>query len=428
MRRLIAVALLAGCASAGAPPGGPEDHAPPAIVTVTPDSGQTNANPKLVEFRFDEVVSDRPSGATSLDQLFLVSPRRGNEAPNVSWHRSRITIKPRRGFLPNTAYRITMLPGISDLRGNVRKQGASVLFSTGASFPALSILGRVFDWAAQRPVSGAYVEAVSSVDTNVVYLAATDTSGQFDVGPLPAGQYLVRALIDQNANRTLDRNEKWDSTTMLVTVTRPVIELDAIERDSTPAAFSDVTVEDSVTVRASFDKPLDPALPLQPALVRLQRADSSELTVTRVQWASMFEQGKRAADSLRRVQIADSVRRADTTRARQAPVPQPPSAATPTPAAPRGPPPPPKPKAPPPERTIVISVSPSTPLVVGTTYRVTARGLRNLVGRSSEIRRTFSPPKPAAPDSTQKAPPDSAKKTPPDSARRPPTPPTRPPR
>jgi hypothetical protein len=238
VRRLIAVALLAGCASAGAPPGGPEDHAPPAIVTVTPDSGQTNANPKQVEFRFDEVVSDRPSGATALDQLFLVSPRRGNEAPNVSWHRSRITIKPRRGFLPNTAYRVTMLPGISDLRGNVRKEGASVLFSTGASFPALSILGRVFDWAAQRPVSGAYVEAVSSADTNVVYLAATDTSGQFDVGPLPAGQYLVRALIDQNSNRTLDRNEKWDTTTKTITDTRPVIELDAIERDSTPAAFS----------------------------------------------------------------------------------------------------------------------------------------------------------------------------------------------
>lgn len=413
MRRLIALVLVAGCASAGAPPGGPEDHAPPAIVAITPDSGQTNANPKQVEFRFDEVVSDRPSGATALDQLFLVSPRHGNEAPNVSWHRSRITIKPRHGFLPNTAYRVTMLPGISDLRGNVRKEGASVLFSTGATFPALSILGRVFDWAAQRPANGAYVEAISTADTNIVYLAATDTSGQFDVGPLAAGTYLVRALIDQNANRTLDRNEKWDTTTKTVTDTRPVVELDAIERDSTPAAFADVTVEDSVTVRAAFDKPLDPALPLQPALMRLQRADSSELTVTRVQWASAYERAKQAADSARRAQAADSARRADTTRALQPPVARPPSPAAPTPPTQRGPPPPPKPRAPPPERAIVISVSPSTPLVVGTTYRITARGLRNLVGASSEVRRTFSPPKPVPPDSTKKAPPDSTRRPPP---------------
>jgi len=120
VRRLIVVALVAGCASAGAPPGGPEDRAPPAIVSITPDSGATNVALKQVEFRFDEVVSDRPTaGKTELDQLFLVSPFDGS--PRVYWHRNHIDVRPRKGFRANTADAVTLLPGLADLRGNVLK-------------------------------------------------------------------------------------------------------------------------------------------------------------------------------------------------------------------------------------------------------------------------------------------------------------------
>lgn len=417
MRRLIVLALAGGCASAGAPPGGPEDHEPPQVVAIVPDSGKTNVMPKEVEFRFDEVVSDRPSGATALDQLFLISPRTGGGSAKVSWHRSRITVRPSRGFRPNTAYRITMLPGIADLRGNVRHSGATVLFSTGATFPAFSIPGRVFDWAAQHVANGVYVEAISRADTNIVYLAATDSTGQFDVGPLGAGTYLVRALIDQNANRTLDRNEKWDTTTVTITNARQAIELDAIERDSAAAAFQNIVVDDSVTIHVLFDKPLDPAIPLQPALIRLQRPDSSELVVTKVEWATAFDQS-------RHTRLADSTRRGDSTRARP-PAAAAPAPPVPTPGGPRQAPPPPKPKAPPPDRAIVVTVSPTTPVLPGPTYRIEARGLRNLVGNSTVIRRTFSAPKPPK-DTTIKNPPDSARRPPADSARRPPA--ARPPR
>ena len=441
MRRLIALALTTGavagiaCASAGAPPGGPEDHAPPQILSVTPESGQTNVRPKEVEFRFDEVVSDRGTGATAVDQLFLISPRIG--APDVSWHRRRITVKPGKGFLPNTAYRITVLPGLADLRGNVRKDGATVLFSTGAGFPPYSILGVVFDWVGQQVVKGAYVEAVSHPDTNVVYVAATDSAGDFEVGPLPAGEYTLRAMIDQNSNRTLDRNEKWDSATVTVSNARPVVELDAIERDTVPPAISNIEVVDSVTLRVTFDKPIDPVMPLQPALVQLQRSDSTPLEVTRVQRNSVYEEARRAqaadsvkraqaadsvkraqaADSARRAQATDSSRRADSLRARQ---PAPPPAARPAapPAAPSGgraPPPPRKPKNPPPDRAIVISVAPRTPMVPGQKYSIRLTGLRNLVGKSSPLGpRSFNVavPKPAPGDTARRPPADSARKPP----------------
>jgi hypothetical protein len=207
-----------------------------------------------------------------------------------------------------------------------------------------------------------------------------------------------------------------------------MIELDVIERDSSAAAFQNIVVDDSVTVHVTFDKPLDPSIPLQPALIRLQRADSSQLLVTKVEWATAFDQARQA-------QLADSARRADTTRARQAAAAAPPP--VPTPGGPRGAPPPPKPKSPPPDRAIVLTVSPTNPLVIGSTYRITAQGLRNLVGNSTEIRRTFTVPKPApkpvAKDTTRKTAADSVRRPPPDSARRPPSdsarrpPPGRPP-
>ena len=396
--------LLTSCASAGAPPGGPERHAPPELLSITPDSGATNVHPKEMEFKFDEVVSNRPSGAASeLDQLFLVSPRTGD--PNVSWHRTRITVRPNGGFKPNTAYRITMLPGISDLRGNVRKDGQTIVFSTGPDFPPYTIIGKTFDWAAQNPARDVYVEALSHPDTNTAYVAASDSLGSFDLGPLPAGTYLVRGFLDANHNRILDRNEKWDTTTVVISTASPSIELDLIERDSVPPVFNTIVIDDSVTLHVSFDKPLDPGMQLDTSLIRLQRADSSVMRVTRVQWAGAYDKARQAA-------IADSIKRADTTHAAQKPPPTPP----PTPAAPRGAPPPPKPRTPAPERAIVVNVSPSTPFVRQQTYRITAHHFYNLVGHTHEITRSFTYPKaPPPPKDTAKkgAPPDTARKRPP---------------
>jgi hypothetical protein len=384
------------------------------ITGVSPDSGETKVNIRQVEFRFDEVVSDKPSGGSAtLDGLFLISPRDGS--PDVSWHRSRITVAPRKGFRPNTAYRVTMLPGLVDLRGNILKQGRTILFSTGETFPPFQIIGRVFDWDAQHPANGAIVEAISKQDTTLVYVTATDSSGQFDVGPLPAGQYLLRAIIDANSNRALDRTEKWDTTTANVTTSSPGgFELDAIERDTLPAAIVNVTVEDSVTLRVTFDKALDPAIPLQPALVRVQRADSTALDVIRVQWGSTFDRAKQALDSINRAKADSAALASDTTRrpppaAATAPA-TPPRGAPPVPGGARPAPPAPKPRALPPEKTIVIDLAPRTPLSPGR-YVVSARGLRNLLGRPNDVRRGFTVAPP--PDSTRRRPAaDSTRRTP----------------
>ncbi len=100
MRKLIACLALCGCASQGVPPGGPPDSQAPKLVAVTPDSGARGVKGGSAVFQFDEVVSERPPGVTTLGDLFFVSPRHG--VPNVAWHREAIKLKPRRGWLPNT--------------------------------------------------------------------------------------------------------------------------------------------------------------------------------------------------------------------------------------------------------------------------------------------------------------------------------------
>ncbi|HEV8449608.1 MAG TPA: Ig-like domain-containing protein [Gemmatimonadaceae bacterium] len=406
MRRLIAVAaawLVVACASAGQPPGGPEDHDPPVIVSVKPDSGQLNVRPREIDFQFDEVVAQQALGATDLSRLFLVSPRDGD--PDVSWHRSRITLKLRK-FRSNMAYVVTMLPGLADLRGNIRKEGASIIFSTGPTIPRLGITGVVFDWAAQHTAPNALVEAISRADTTLQFVAVSDTTGRFEIGPIDTGVYLVRALIDANSNRQIDRAEKWDTTETRVTDVRPAVELDAVERDSTPALLTNVITDDSITIHVVFDKYLDPALPLQPALVDLKSADSTRMEVVSVQWGTAFDAARRAADSTRRIdsaRTADSLARArDTSRARAA---QPPIPVNPAPRPPAGvgvpgarpAPPPAKPKALPPDKAVVLTLSPNTRLVPGRSYHLTVRGFRNLVGHAVDQSRTFQVPLPKPP-------------------------------
>jgi len=177
-------ALCAACASPGFPPGGAVDRVPPVLVRVTPDTGTLNVRPREVVFQFDKVISERPASVQSLEQLVVVSPTEG--VVNVDWHRQQIRIRPRKGWRANTAYSVTILPGLSDLQGNATRTPVRTEFSTGARLTNGTIRGVAFDWVAQAVVRGALIEAVTGADTNVRYVAATDSTGRFSLGGLPA--------------------------------------------------------------------------------------------------------------------------------------------------------------------------------------------------------------------------------------------------
>ncbi len=279
LSRIVAVLVVAACASPGSPPGGPVDTQAPEIVRIAPDSGRTGVTPRSVIFRFDEVVSERPAGAASLNALFMISPRDGE--PRVGWGRNEISVRPRRGWKPNTAYTVTLLPGLTDLRGNVRNTGAVMVFSTGQTIPEGRITGTVFDWAEGRILQRALVEARPRTDTTTVYVTTTDSAGTFTIGHLQAGDYQVRGIADANNNRALDPREAWDSVSVVLADSAR-IEVLAFVHDSIGARLTSVNATDSVTLDLRFDNPLSVSSPLSAANVRVLAADSTPVPITSV--------------------------------------------------------------------------------------------------------------------------------------------------
>jgi hypothetical protein len=368
-----------------APPGGPEDRAPAQVVLVVPESGALNFNRRVAEFRFDEVVSDRGTGAAALGQLILISPR--EDAPRVSYRRDAVAVRPRSGWRRNTTYTVTLLPGVADLRGNTTKESRTTVFSTGPSIAPANLRGRVFDWLAERAAPRAWVEAVSQPDS-VVYVAVADSTGAFTVGPLPPGTYALKAYVDQNNNRALDRNESWDS--LVARTTQPgvetTLELLVAQRDTIPPRISGVSLADSVTLSVDFDRPLDVTQQITPALFTVLRPDSTPVPIREAI-------GRRALDGREEARRAqeDSLR-PDTAGARRAPSARPRVVrGASEPAA--------RPSRPPPETQVVLRLG--APLAAGTSYRVAATGVRNLVGRGGSTSRVVQIPR-AATDTTRR--------------------------
>jgi hypothetical protein len=391
----LAGAIAAACASIGSPPGGPERDTPPVLLNVRPESGAVNVRLENALFEFDVVVNDRSGGGGGIESLFLVSPSRG--APRVRWRRSRVEVRPRDDFRPNTAYAITILPGIADLRGNTTTTGRTFIFSTGPTIPAFQVMGRVFDWSNERVAPNAFIE-VMRVPDSLRYVGTADSTGQFVVGPLEEGTYIVRAIMDNNRNRGPDPGEPWDSLQVTVRGTSPFLELLAAQRDTTPPRLLTVTAPDTLNIVASFDRPLSGDLPLTPASFQVLASDSTRLRIARVLSRAQADAERAARDSAARRDsaAADTARRDTTARARPQTVP--PRAAVPLATAPL------KPSRPAPARDVVIRLDTINPLRRGASYRVIAVNATGLLGGTRTSDRVLMVPAAAARRDTTPAP------------------------
>lgn len=388
MRRLIAVAVVGlGCASPGMPPGGPPDAAAPEIVSITPDSGKVGVKPKEVLFRFDEVVSERPPGATTLGDLFLISPRDG--VPQASWHREVIGVRPAHGWRNNTPYTVIMMRGLADLRGNVRNTGAATFFSTGSSIPATRITGTVFDWVAGTPAKGALVESFVPPDTLHPYVALVDSNGLFAIEHVPPARYVLRAYIDRNKNLSVDPSEPWDSVgvTLSDSVQSTLL---IFVHDTVPPRLRELRYVDSVTIQAAFDRPIDPAQSLGVANFAVTGPDSTAVPIASVNPPAVDTTAARPGAP---TPAAAAARPAGG--ARQEPTRPDTAAAAPKPVMPK----------PSPVSEVVIKLQRAlTPKAV---YRVRAIGIRGLLGKVGDSERTLTIPAPV-PAATPPTPPKGA--------------------
>jgi hypothetical protein len=337
------------------------DTEAPQIVKIAPDSGKVSTKPKEVIFRFDEVVNERPSGAASLNGLFLISPSDGE--PRVDWHREEISVRPKRGWKNNTAYTITMLPGLSDLRGNTRNTTAVTIFSTGATIPAGRIAGALFNWNEGRTITrSGIVQAWPKGDTTLVYITTSDSTGGFILRNMPPGQYVVRGLSDDNNNRGLDPREAWDTASVTLQDSTAV-DMYAFVHDSLGTRLQSVGLRDSVTLDLTFENPLSARQPLTAANIRVRAPDSTDVGVLSV----TLPPPDTTATVRRTLPVTGApLRPADTVVVLH------------------------KMSRPVPVRTVIVKLA--RPLQVKTLYRVRVTDARNLMGVSRNSEMTLTTP------------------------------------
>jgi hypothetical protein len=291
---------LAACANVQDPPGGPPDAAPPRLVATTPES--LSVRPGFsgeVSFQFDEVIAEGTAstgtGTSELERLIILSP--STRVPNVRWRRTRIGVEPREGWRPNTVYRIELLPGVGDLRQNRSREGRVITFTTGAPLPTAALRGTAYDWTTGQPARGAVVEAVPAADS-FGYRTTADSSGRFELAPLPAGEYVVYASTDQNRNLRREPREAYDTARVATADTAARPELWIFPHDTIGPRIQTVAVLDSLGATLQFNQPLDPTTALDTANVRVRALPDS----IPVRVVSLLPQ--RLADSLARAERA----------------------------------------------------------------------------------------------------------------------------
>ena len=407
-----AAALALACAYAGDPPGGPPRTTPPRVVQVVPESGAVLATPPTrVEIDFDEVISEQIAAAQrDIQGAVLLSPVTGKVT--VDWRRSRLTVEPKGGFKPGRIYRVELLPVITDLRQNRMRQGKLVVFSTGPAIPSATLRGTVVDWTSNHAASVALVEAVLLPDS-LPYRALADSGGNFTMPVMPAGDYLVYGVVDQNGNRRRDPHEAFD-TARVTLPDSAAVELYAFAHDTVGPRLRSVEIGDSLTLRLIFDRPLDPTQALDTSLVRVAPAEDTTqlLAVEKVLTPASYDSLTKAAAAARDTAARDTTHRRPAGARPAAPV-----AAAPAPRAPTrragaaGDHAAPRPdtthamrmlvRRPPPTDRRIIRLG--APLPPGVRYQVNVSGVRGLTGIEGHGRASLLVPKPAPPRTPSRA-------------------------
>lgn len=252
LRTLAVVGLLVftACARMGSPPGGPEDVQPPRVAEVAPhsDSARVPLKPELT-LTFSEKV--RKEKAQMLVEL---SPDPGRLY--FDWDGPRLKITTQDSLRADITYRIRVRPGVIDMHRVTADSSFVSYFSTGEQFDAGEISGTVTH--ADSGVFGAVVRAAWMKDTTLVYNTYTDSSGAYRLPYLKSGGYHLLAYRDANRNRRFDYTREPGAVATASVIFDPSKVDFAIETaDTTAPIFRSAEVADSLSVRLTFDDPLD---------------------------------------------------------------------------------------------------------------------------------------------------------------------------
>jgi hypothetical protein len=219
-------AAVAGCAKREPPSGGPPDVEPPRLIGSRPDSGAAGVpRDTHIAFTFSEGMEPRSTGeAVSIAPPVPIRQRR--------WSGRTLTLVLERPLDLDHIYTVFVSGTAHDRHGNPMGTGATVVFTTGASFPPGRIEGDVEARGMEAPGVYLWCYAASrkgvpdSTGRDFDALGQVDAKDAFRVAGLPVpGSYRLWAFADLNFNRSFEPDNDvltLVDTTFVLTEEQPI--------------------------------------------------------------------------------------------------------------------------------------------------------------------------------------------------------------
>ena len=259
---LFSLLFAAACANIVAPTGGPRDEDPPVVLRSAPPNYSTHYKGEDVRIFFDEFVELK-----NLRQNMLVSPPLEND-PEVRVRGRSIIMSIEDTLAANTTYNFFFGESIVDITEGNAIPNFQFVVSTGSYVDSLSVSGSVVNALTLEPEEGVFVMMYDNIFDSVpmlkrpVYLSKTDKEGNFFIGNMRDGEYLMFGLRDVNSNYLYDSaDEKIAFLDSLVRPEfaghpgRPVVEADDPEVQYEELS-DEVSPEDSDKIETSLNDTL----------------------------------------------------------------------------------------------------------------------------------------------------------------------------
>ncbi len=277
---------LAGCASQGAPAGGPPDKEPPVVLNSMPEAGALRYRETRLVLEFSEDLDRR-----SFQESVFLSPSPG--ALTYDWSGSEVEISFAESLRENTTYILTVGTDTKDARTNALAETFNLPFSTGETIDSCGVEGRVYDtepggiMVFAYAVGGGRGDTLNPAAVRPDYLTQTGVDGRFTLRNMKEGLYRVMALRDLFKNLLYNMQSESAGLApadVALGGERRVLRgvgLRLAAEDTLRPFLSGVRPRDRSSILLRFNEPLDPASP--PAVVAVtDTSDGAPLGVVGV--------------------------------------------------------------------------------------------------------------------------------------------------
>lgn len=203
---LFFITLLYSCAQMAVPTGGEKDTIAPVLdeKNCFPANGSVNFSGSKIHLSFDEYIRlNNP-----LQQVLISPALPGN--PQYIHRGKSVDILLPEGLMPNTTYSIHFGNSISDLtEGNIAGD-LQYVFSTGPFLDSLMVSGRVTNALSGAVEKNAMVGLYPAGEDSAffkrkpLYLALTNSAGEYSIRNVRSGEYDVFALKESNSTFMYD--------------------------------------------------------------------------------------------------------------------------------------------------------------------------------------------------------------------------------